>query len=194
MEYVTPFGTVNLPINSNAGISCSGGADSTIVLYMMVLNGMLPRIFFLTKANSNYPALVSCVDFINKKFGTSLEIEVQDRVETGHYIGKEVASFAKKVDFLYTGVTQNPPVDIGQGPNRPPRGTTHPKLIMPFIELDKRVSIYLYEMFGVRELLEMTYTCTETKEIPCNMCFACKERNWGIEEVSLFSSVVAAPS
>lgn len=182
MIYSTPFGTVDVPFYSgNVGISCSGGADSAILLYAMVSQGMLPRIFFIEKANSKLEALQNCVDYINIKFGTSLSIETVGRTESSHNIRPDIIGLASKVDYLYTGVTQNPPVEInGLPPNRPSAKQAPSKFIMPFVALDKRASIHLYSLFGVGELLNLTYTCTEDPTTPCGKCFACNERNWAI--------------
>jgi 7-cyano-7-deazaguanine synthase in queuosine biosynthesis len=182
MKYSTPFGMVDVPNHSgNIGISCSGGADSAILLYAMVKDGMSPRVFFIEKANSKLEALQRCVDYINARFGSSLSIEIIGRTDSTHNIRPDIIALAAKVDFLYTGVTQNPPVQInGLPPNRPSPNQPPSKFIMPFVSIDKRASIYLYNLFGVNDLLDLTYTCTENPITPCNQCFACSERNWAI--------------
>lgn len=182
MQYSTNFGIVDIPNHSeNIGISCSGGADSAILLYAMVKDGMRPRIFFIEKANSKLDALQLCVDYVNNKFGTALAIEIIGRADSAHNIRPDIIALAANVDYLYTGVTQNPPATInGLAPNRPSPNQAPSKFVMPFINLDKRASISLYTLFDVKDLLYLTYTCTQNPVTPCNQCFACNERNWAI--------------
>ena len=180
----TPYGEVTIPFhNGEIAVSCSGGADSTILLYILAQNPYTqPKVYFIDKANSSRPALQACLDFINAKLGTTLVIESHPRTYEGHDIRGEIYTISNKTGYLYTGVTRNPPVSVHDTgiPDRSLNGHKH--IITPFDSLDKRVTIWLYEYFEVRDLLELTYTCTESTP-PCNNCFACKERTWAIEMV-----------
>ena len=178
MIYATPFGSVDIPIKHTSGISASGGADSTILLLCMVLQGMRPRIFFLNDANSKFAALVAVVAYINSKFSTQLVIERVDRIfiPKGNNIRPEIMGLSSRVDYLYTGVTKNPPIEIGGMPPNRPKGLTPSNFIMPFLNLDKRASLYLFGSMGVQDLLDLTYTCTQDPVTPCAECFACREK------------------
>lgn len=184
MVYETPYGPVTIPeFKRNIAISYSGGADSTILLYCMVAVGLRPRIFFIKNANSKLSAAINCVDFINAKFDTKLVVEEIDRITEGHHLLREISRLGDMSTFLYTGVTKNPPVDIGGLPPNRPSANNTVKYITPFFNFDKRVTIFLYKEFDLQSLLDLTYTCTQHSEIPCNQCFACLEKNWAIKEV-----------
>lgn len=191
MVYDTPYGIVDFPIfTENVGISLSGGADSTIVLYILVLNGVIPRVFFIDKTNSKIAAAMACVSFINDKFGTNLELEIVNRYVIAHNLRPDIERLSSMVSYLYTGVTQNPPISFDNtlAPNRPNiRQVFIGKYVMPFIALDKRASIFLYTYFGVLELLDITFTCTLNSNVepprPCTKCFACRERDWATGEI-----------
>lgn len=186
MQYPTPYGVIDLPFpQGTKGISCSGGADSSIVLAAMVANGTVPRVFFIDNANSSLKATQAVVDYLNAKYNVNLFIEVVQRTTEGNFIRPDIINLGTMVDFLYTGVTQNPPVHISDTgiPNRPAQNTTT-KFITPFLTLDKRASLFLYGLLGVEDMLALTYTCTQNPIAPCQDCFACREKNWALAEIA----------
>lgn len=184
--YETPFGTITIPKLDNIGISFSGGADSAILLYCLIKAGMNPTIFFLQTYNSKISAAQDCLDFINNHFNTSHKLTVIKHDSMEHNIRPAIINLASNVDYLYTAVTQNPTAYFeGLPPTRPKPSNETSKFIMPFLHHDKRATIYLYKLLNVNELLDLSYTCTENSEIPCNKCFACNEKRWAIGEVNL---------
>lgn len=54
--------------------------------------------------------------------------------------------------------------------------------LAPFKNVDKRFMIQCYKDFGLRNLLDMTQSCTNPKG-NCGKCWWCNERNWAINEV-----------
>lgn len=187
-HFDTPFGDINFHLSTGrVGISASGGADSVLILYLMVSYGLSPQIFFIDNSGSSFEALQKCVDYINEEMCTQLTItKVPRRFPEGHSTRRDIVNLATFVDVLFTGVTQNPPVSITEGilPNRPAIHTYVPGFEMPLINFDKRASMYLYKSLELEELLSLTHSCTQNEHISCGECFACKERQWAIDEVA----------
>lgn len=180
----TPYGEITIPFyNGDIAVSSSGGADSTILLYILSLNPLnQPRALFIENANSKLEAAINCVNYINEKSGTAIIVEPQSRISTGHELAVEIHANGNKTGYIYTGVTKNPPVIVSETGIPTRLQNLHTHIITPFYTVDKRATIWLYKYFKVEDLLDLTYTCTESTP-PCQLCFACKERNWAINEV-----------
>jgi 7-cyano-7-deazaguanine synthase in queuosine biosynthesis len=111
------------------------------------------------------------------------------------------------VDSFISGITSNPKItdsveDINGNmtplwkdampsrhvDNEPTISGAH---MQPMINVDKRMVAYLYDMYGVNDLLNLTRSCEELpgdkltaselelfKKTPCGMCWWCLERKW----------------
>lgn len=186
--YNTRFGNVVLTIPEDmqcATAIASGGIDSTLLLYLLLENGVIPEVIFMKNANSKLEALYDCVEWLNKKFFVSLDVKLHERTTEGHYLRPEIQSIASSVQYLYTGVTALPEIDIGGlPPNRPKLNkTVNGNTIMPFVMLDKRAVVQLYKDLALEELFSKTYSCAVRTDEPCGTCFQCYEKDWALKEV-----------
>lgn len=185
MNFDTPFGIVRVPPRGGrVGIALSGGVDSAILLYIMAMTlNLRPRVMFVTDANSSEKAARDVLTWINNWVGINLELEFVPRITEGSWLRHDINKLADHVSVLYTGVTGNPPVDFGHTPPNRPAYRPNPRFVTPFLPLDKRASVWLYDELKVPELMNVTHSCTTSLEVPCGKCFQCMEKAWAIEEV-----------
>lgn len=187
VKFETPFGEVDIPHHSgSSGIALSGGVDSAILLYIMVMTlDMRPRVMFLENANSSEKAAREVLALINEWCATDLELQMVPRFTTGTWLRHDINGMLTNLNVLYTGVTGNPPVDFGHTPPNRPRSNTDPRYVTPFLSLDKRASVFLYDHLNIgASLMDATHSCTTSLETPCGQCFQCREKQWAIEEVT----------
>jgi 7-cyano-7-deazaguanine synthase in queuosine biosynthesis len=189
------------------GLAFSGGADSAILLYLLLSNTTetVHAYSFLTakKRHINEPVtervLKKCVELTgnnnvqhHKKY-----IDVQTPAII-HSAMMEVIH-EDSLTVMYTGMTKFPPDsvteqlegfknDIDQylidqrGPNKIRSTYFSNKFYRPFINLDRRDVKKIYEDTGVeKDIFPLTRSC-ETITSPlkhCGRCFWCQERQWG---------------
>lgn len=193
--YSTPYGTVDFTIPEflkpgDVAISASGGADSALLLFLLLSNNVIPTVVFMNNANSQYEALVNIISWMNRRFNVDLKLLRWDRtLDTGNHLSPEIILISNKFKYLYTGVTKNADVDFGPAavrPNRPKASKVwRNRMHMPFIALDKRVVVWLYKELGIIDLFDITYSCATNLKSPCGICYNCKEREWAKTEVKL---------
>lgn len=133
--------------------------------------------------------------------------ETQDRNEINHY--ERIVQHQFGCTLFLHGTTQNPPQDIehlleGRFVQRDPGNTMlisktnyidnlpATERYIPFIKVDKRMVVYLYELFGLTNtLLGYTRSCEEktwmNNDSPwmtshCGECWWCKERKWAFNQ------------
>lgn len=122
--------------------------------------------------------------------------------DKNYYIGPFIADLQKKgfIDVIMPGISMGPPIDI-QKNFVLAKGEKEDKQIQrlpgyrlwnevknarsafaPYKNVDKRFIIQCYKDFELRELLDMTQSCTNPKG-NCGVCWWCNERMWAIGEV-----------
>lgn len=180
--------------NSTAAIFLSGGLDSAVLLYALLLEREK------TKKNIHFTALTvskvaaelysqSIVNCLQKRFGQLQHVTGVDN--EGSAPGAITEAIRKKLrlhefDTVYTGINRNPPAELftpkgGLSPVRPTR-SPHDTLKLPFLDLYKSHIINLGAQLKIHDLMALTHSCTEQVEGRCSVCFACDERDWGFRE------------
>ncbi len=181
---ISPAG-VNLDIYEGPiGISCSGGADSSILLYHLMRKSM-EKIFIFTTGNNqrnrhNVKGAVRVVEKLIQLTGNSnIEhhvsyCEVQQPSELWPKLGRYFEN--DMVNILYTGITSNPPKEITDkfklGISEPHRSDDNKELLKhipecdgysytPWYNVDKRK---IAEMYKEANLLEELYPLTRSCE------------------------------
>lgn len=188
----TPLGLLQFPLKINSAIFCSGGIDSSILLYILLYAGVQPKILFFENAHSNKNALQNVLNFIQKELKLDFELGIETLVrdiDSSHDLKSDAIKNSNKADFIYSGATKNPTYDdLGSNPtllfpNRPtPELVKKTNFILPFIDLDKRFTVQLYKQLGIEKMLLLTHTCTEQTVSECGLCFACAEKQWALTE------------
>jgi 7-cyano-7-deazaguanine synthase in queuosine biosynthesis len=201
--YETPFRNVIMPVPESGEVEIlySGGADSTMVLYLMLLNNIkIDRIKTMHShyANASNAKYLKPLEWLEKRFDVDLKsLLVITHVDT--VVEKTTSLILKpmvKAPWLYTGTMKNGPAHIyANDPDFAPYDLDHlnhvqnqkyamnPHLLAPFGTLDKRPVMWLYDQFELEELLALTESCVDaSRPLNCTCC-QCNYRNWASEEV-----------
>lgn len=185
----------------SVGILCSGGADSSLLLYILMKNISTPiHIFTCTNKKKNY----SNLSVINKVITTCIELTKNNNVfHHIHFVEEQTEdnmylySHFKLIKILYTGITRNPPTEITDTWNQP--NTEHEErnpniqrdfyhrndtFYTPFHRVNKKV---IAEMYKELDLLTSLYPLTRSCEHEllteghCGECWWCLERQWAFD-------------
>ncbi len=191
VNYSTPYGTVELQIPLHLfkpGIICSGGADSSLLLYLLLENGIIPTVVFMLDANSSMPALKNVVAWMENNFKVKLNVVPWTRrLDTGHDLTAETVEIGRQFQYLYTGVTAIAPSIDALQPWRPDPALMKRNVwrnqIMPFASFDKRIIAHLYSALNLEALFEITYSCATNLISPCGKCYNCLERAWALSAI-----------
>ncbi len=173
-----------LPLDSKPGLMLSGGADSSLLLWLLVKNNFNLTTFTIERKHGELENSKKIVDWVNNYFKSSIPYPVMMQPESNdHSMHIRFALrkiFQKKLaSHLYFGITQNPPVKLsGNVPIR--HSTDNEKLITPFWHLNKQHIIHLYKNFDIMELFDITNSCQIYVDKHCGECFHCQERSWGL--------------
>lgn len=180
--------------SSRIGIFVSGGLDSTVLFYALLLEREKDKrdIDFTALTVSKVAADIYSKPIIAKlseKFGPIKHITGLDN--EGAIPGTITPAIQRQLhahqfDYIYTGINSNPPSDKfysqwGVFPNRP-TASPHSSLILPFLSLYKSHIIELAYLLDIQDLISLTHSCTEKTVGRCQVCFACDERKWGFQE------------
>ncbi len=168
---------IHLPENKKAGIVFSGGLDSTVLAKALLSLGV--ELDFFTIEDRCHVERV-------KKAAKYLGVEttfIKRQDVTSSDILNDVLALSKRLrQLLYTGATKNLDFQHSSPPKRPtnivyPQGDyekTLPFLYAPFINTTKD------KVFKYADVLELdvsqTWSCTESAETLCGLCYACTER------------------
>lgn len=116
---------------------------------------------------------------------------------------------SEKLDYIYSGTTMNPPENFDHAPEFRNKHVVEKKgidsvingnAINPFTFITKDWIMAQYENYELYDLLKLTRSCEadtrvlgkmwlhiDDKQPPaCGMCFFCKERQWGIDNMEKF--------
>lgn len=180
----TRYGKVHIPlVEGRAAVSASGGADSTILLHILLSHGIHPEVVFIEKTPSSFDKLKQCLSYLEELHGVKLTLKTSVKETSDHNLRPLIIKQVENYDYLYTGVTRNSDKVKGEGAPDRPQSNHSQRIFTPFLEHDKRVPISLYHQFNLKDLLNMTHSCTQDLNRSCQKCYACRERAWAISEV-----------
>ena len=198
--------TLDVPDNDQdiIGISCSGGADSSILLYILAkfLKNKI-HVFTVSNRLKHHSNVLPAAEVVKKCIELTENYNIVHHIEyTETFIRDEfVSELVDKVNSglvskIYTGTTALPPVsDMLKftinldhevlvrrlyGNERP--NYSHENLAYhPFTNIHKKDIKRLYEHFGLLDILfPLTRSC-ESLTISsghCGECWWCQERQW----------------
>ena len=190
--------TINLPENKNIALMFSGGADSSILLYLLhkhnieenknciIQSYTVPR---RTGARDHTANVINCIR-------SYLKIDIPNTILVGdpnihHSIfldtGIDEAYQKYKPDLIFIGTTQNPDTQLNTTFDYPARETVKETALIkhPFSHFDKSYILSLYFEYKIEEMLKLTHSCSVEVFGRCNYCFFCKEREWAFTKLGL---------
>lgn len=168
------------------GIAMSGGLDSTLLAALLF---PLLDVSKVTVYTINQGRGYERVGTILRALGVNPKhVLLPDPKLANGDIGRLIKETSGEVDYFYSGINTNPPWadEIPEG-KKPRRLTWNQKdnRFFPFALLHKTHLIDLMVTQNLTHLLPLTYTCTESIDVPCKVCFACRERIWAFETYGL---------
>jgi 7-cyano-7-deazaguanine synthase in queuosine biosynthesis len=199
------LGLIELDIHDcPIGVSVSGGADSAILLYLLMKHATTP-IHVITcsnqaKANLNprhaFNVIERCIELTSNRNIKQHTYFVETQTRDNLIAGMMELIDNKTVDIMYTGFTANPPLEVTEkfilplpvdtGSRRDPKTVrpvySWPTVYTPFTNLSKQQICDLYKSEGVLEsLFPITRSCENPtyKTGHCGECWWCEERKWG---------------
>ena len=173
------------------GILLSGGLDSAVLLSILIQEnpGIKIQPFTIPKSDGASLYANPVVHYINNKFDKTIPDTILVGDPTVHH--RQQSSTAVKdifnnykIDYLYIGITQNPPElnNLDGAPLRDKK-STHPQILFPFVEMYKTDVLNLMYEYHFEDLIDITHTCTEQQQGRCNRCWQCTERVWAFKQL-----------
>ena len=197
---------VNLSSELKYGIMLSGGLDSAVLFYLILSCAKSKNIqldiqpFTIPKVDGSYLYVNDILNYFEDQFNISIPTTIHVGDPTVHHTLQSktaVIDILEKfphIDQIYFATNQNPPHSFdyseypqGGFPNRV-KGSEHPKILMPFIDMYKDQILKLVFDHKEEELLLLTHTCTERKTGRCGQCFQCNERAWAFTQLDKIDS------
>jgi 7-cyano-7-deazaguanine synthase in queuosine biosynthesis len=202
---------VNIPlIDGNVGLLLSGGADSSLLLYILLSNKKETlEVFTLASDLKGRISAKTTANVIDKCIQLTSNNNINHHVvytdvQTDEKLWKLPYEMIadKKINTLYSAVTANPPKEIADRLLTPAHNTEQSSrdptitksIIMfdnfccPFINIDKLKIAEMYSTLGLIDtLFPLTRSC-ELENPPsiflghCNNCWWCKERLWAFKK------------
>ena len=190
---------VNLEINPalHYGILLSGGLDSAVLLYLILIEYqsklITPKIqaFTVNDDESSINYATEIINYVNRKFKLTLPDPIIVGDPKAHHSQivrsgfKEIISTHRYIDFTFISLNQNPPESTtfcGLAPYRFKQSPS-PELLAPFTDLIKHEIIDLIYRFDALELIDLTHTCSKHSYGRCNKCWHCNEREWAFNKL-----------
>lgn len=201
---------VSIPLfDGKVGLSMSGGADSSLLLYILLSNKKETlEVFTLA---SDFKGRISakiaanvidkCIELTgNNNLNHHVVYVDEQNDEKLFRLPREMLS-ENKIGMMYTAITANPPKEIADYFLTPIENSEHdirnPAIhrpiinytiwCCPFSNIDKLKIAEIYATLGLLDtLFPLTRSC-ELKNPPidftghCNNCWWCKERFWGFK-------------
>ncbi|RZD43569.1 MAG: hypothetical protein CXT73_00150 [Methanobacteriota archaeon] len=199
---------INLKIYEGPiGISCSGGADSSLLLYFLMKYSN-DKIYILSTGNK--AKQFKNVTIINNVIQKCIELTGNMNIEhhstfcdyqTLSNIFDKLDYYRKNklINIFYTGITANPPKFITdtfiEEVSEVDRNPTIMKAVLrnnnktytPWINIDKKKLAQIYKEYNlIDSLFVHTRSCEwETQNVKdpklghCGICWWCQERAWG---------------
>ncbi len=187
--------------NLRYGIMLSGGLDSAVLFYLILSDARSKNLnlniqpFTIPKSDGSYLYIQKLLNY----FRTHFDKDISDTIHVGDptvYHAEqsktaviEILEQHSYIDCLYFATNQNPTHDFdyskypaGGFPDRV-KGSNHPKIQMPFINMYKDEILKFVFDTNQEELLFLTHTCTEQKTGRCGQCFQCNERAWAFRQL-----------
>jgi 7-cyano-7-deazaguanine synthase in queuosine biosynthesis len=180
------------------GVLCSGGVDSTILLYLLYkqyINSDLQIITFTTKTFA--PEEMECITNVFSWIEEKFKFNLQNYIIKQGWIRDMVSDILQvyRTDYVLTGCNKviwdenefTPTVHLPYD-TPPVRGKPlNEKHLRPFIDMDKIEVTKLYLDNDILDLLYLTRSCGHTSGYtePCGGCYFCVERKWAMNKLGI---------
>ncbi|MDA8915694.1 7-cyano-7-deazaguanine synthase [bacterium] len=207
MQVLTINDDISLQLyNGPVGISFSGGADSSLLVYLAMTQLSVPIHLVITTDLERENSHEKTATEVAKKL-----IEITGHTDIHYHINRQVDSatgvstlfdLCKKllyqdgvVKSMLTGITANPPSAVlkdfdnrdaailVRSSNVKRALKIKPGWYNPLTNLNKQDICRLYDKHGILDsVFPLTKSCsTDYGKPPCGRCWFCEEREWGLK-------------
>ena len=189
------------------GISCSGGVDSSLLLYILMAN-CTDTIHIFTLSNDRkgranaviVPKVIErCIQLTGNLNVIQHSYYAADQIENTLFDVPHEYLKNKTISCIFFAITANPPADVvfaAQGSEQSNRDPLTIKkeieydgfLYQPFVNKDKKTIADIYRQLNLMEtLFPVTRSCEQIGKLEyydhCGKCWWCEERQWGFGRV-----------
>jgi tRNA(Ile)-lysidine synthase TilS/MesJ len=187
----------SLPENKHIGVMFSGGADSSILLFLLHQNNIIENRnckiipYSVPRRTGTIHHTKNVVDYLKNYF----KRELPDTVYVGdpdvHHskfamTGIRDALCKYKADLVFCGDTKNPDEPLDTTFVAPFRGKSGiPMIHQPFLNFSKNEIMSIYFENNVEDMLKLTHSCSVEVFGRCNYCYFCKEREWAFSKLGI---------
>jgi hypothetical protein len=189
IKNVTEF----IDTTDNMGLFCSGGFDSTTLLYVVfkhihdVKSDKKINIYTVPRSDDSVTHAKRIVSIISKIFQNvryTHKILSSNDVPHNIIVYKGMVEVSKNTnDWIVISDTKNPEC-LPNGPGR--KKSSLPMQYHPLLSYYKTMTLQLADHYGVLSLIsEISHTCTESKTLRCSKCWQCQERNWAFKQLNI---------
>lgn len=197
---------ITLPLNKQIGISLSGGADSSLLLYLILNSTNCPITIFTVGYKTKYNRTIDiskkiikkCIELTNNVNEITHIIDFYDNENRDSYLNNLMSYVDKNVvDYIITATTSFPPnEDLKKFQNKLADESIYrrrdfsikkslwshnKKFYHPFINLHKKNIFQIYKKYDLlNNLFPLTFSCESFENIftHCENCWWCEERFW----------------
>lgn len=195
-----------LPDDKRIGLALSGGADSSIIAYILMSNLKQPITFYtFASKQKKYSTSITSKAVIEKCIELTGNNSVNHVIKYGDvqdrdiFLGFLKENLKNNVDLIYTGTTNTPSISDLETFNSKLNGDISTRrdpsirksvfsngVYSPFINHNKAFIKELYEKYGLLDtLFPITRSCESTDLVSghCGKCWWCEERLWAFNLV-----------
>lgn len=175
----------------NINVLLSGGADSTLLTYLVLKQYNLPVICHIMNNDDEIfnRLLVPINQYFQTKFGDRYKVS---RIrQQGMFIRDAV----QRILSVYPGVvltgcnkvvTHFTPTVYIPGDTPPVRGPAFNEYhLRPFIDIDKVEILRIYVQENILDLFKLTRSCGLSGLDKCGGCYFCMERDWALSTLNI---------
>jgi len=182
---------IHVPENTKyINVMASGGADSTILLYLLAKEHPVIHCYSFKMSDSRYEdTIVPIIKYIENRLPVKIHFT---RLYNTFFIRDAVEHIlSARPGIVFTGcnlvVTDKfTPTIYIPGDTPPVRGPTASlSHLRPFIDVSKIDILRLYQTEEVLDLLPLTWSCGAAHSVPCGGCYFCMERAWACNELRI---------
>jgi 7-cyano-7-deazaguanine synthase in queuosine biosynthesis len=189
---------IHIPDGKTA-INVSGGADSALILYILMKYSK-HRVIAVTLGNSSVDNsnIGASTNVVNKVVELTDNYNVEQRITyMRDFVGTKAIDtslvFDETIKVYYLGITSNPPDEVaitfnseslGEEDRSPsvvrPLWLDDGAIYIPFYNIDKLKLAEIYDYLGITDtLFPLTVSCTKNSDgTHCDNCWWCSERKW----------------
>ncbi|NBP00413.1 MAG: hypothetical protein EBU90_09880, partial [Proteobacteria bacterium] len=174
------------------GVLVSGGLDSALLYYLMLLENqrtgnkfiITPYTILRKEGSKNYA--IKVINHIHNLFllnHIDLNIVGDNQLEEIQQVESGAKDVLIENDFVYIGIIESRPehsINWLRG-----KFTETVRRRYPLLNLQKSHIIDLFYKFNLVSLIPITHSCAVRELVPCLNCNGCNERSWGFKEMKI---------